>query len=110
MSTSGEFLASMLGGGAAGTMVDVVLYPLDTVKTRLQSEAGFWQSGGFKGVYRGLSSAAAGSAPCGKSRELLALWHETTAKKRREKEARKRDAQSSGGLRFPVSRLSPLPL
>lgn len=65
MATSGEFVASMLGGGAAGTMVDVVLYPLDTIKTRLQSEAGFLRSGGFKGVYRGLSSAAAGSAPCG---------------------------------------------
>ena len=65
MSSSGEFVTSLLGGGAAGTMVDIVLYPLDTIKTRLQSEAGFFQSGGFKGVYRGLSSAAAGSAPCG---------------------------------------------
>lgn len=61
----GEYVACMLGGGMAGTAVDVALYPLDTIKTRLQSEAGFWRSGGFAGVYRGLSSAAAGSAPCG---------------------------------------------
>lgn len=49
----------------AGTSVDVALFPLDTVKTRLQSAEGFWKSGGFRGVYRGLSVAAAGSAPGG---------------------------------------------
>ncbi|RHY81261.1 hypothetical protein DYB26_008901 [Aphanomyces astaci] len=47
----------------AGTGVDVALYPLDTIKTRLQSSQGFLKAGGFKGVYKGLSAAAAGSAP-----------------------------------------------
>lgn len=39
------------------------LFPLDTIKTRLQSSEGFWKAGGFRGVYKGLWAAAAGSAP-----------------------------------------------
>ncbi len=49
----------------AGTSVDVALFPLDTIKTRLQSSQGFIKAGGFNGVYKGLSAAAAGSAPGG---------------------------------------------
>lgn len=45
--------------------MDTALFPLDTVKTRLQSPQGFWKAGGFKGVYSGLSSAFLGSAPSG---------------------------------------------
>jgi len=40
-----------------------MFYPIDTIKTRLQSSSGFLASGGFKGVYRGLGSVAVGSAP-----------------------------------------------
>lgn len=40
-------------GAIAGLSVDVALYPLDTLKTRLQSQHGFYKSGGFSGVYRG---------------------------------------------------------
>ncbi|CAM9478442.1 unnamed protein product, partial [Hapterophycus canaliculatus] len=47
----------------AGTAVDVALYPLDTIKTRLQSPKGFLKAGGLRGVYNGLSAAAVGSAP-----------------------------------------------
>lgn len=47
----------------AGTTVDVALFPLDTIKTRLQSPQGFLKSGGFKDIYKGLSVAAVGSAP-----------------------------------------------
>ncbi|ORZ04049.1 mitochondrial carrier domain-containing protein [Lobosporangium transversale] len=47
----------------AGTAVDTALFPLDTLKTRLQSKAGFAASGGFRGVYSGLTSAVIGSAP-----------------------------------------------
>jgi len=53
-------------GALAGTSVDTVLFPLDTIKTRLQSAEGFQKSGGFKGIYAGLKSAVAGSAPSGK--------------------------------------------
>lgn len=50
----------------AGFVVDVVLFPIDTIKTRLQSENGLWRSGGFRGIYNGLAPAAAGSVPTGK--------------------------------------------
>jgi len=57
------FSLALIAGGCAGTSVDVALYPLDTLRTRLQSEQGFWKAGGFRGAYRGLLSAAIGSAP-----------------------------------------------
>ena len=65
MSSDGQipFFAALVSGGIAGTSVDVALFPLDTIKTRLQSSAGFIKSGGFSGIYKGLSAAAAGSAP-----------------------------------------------
>ena len=56
-------LLSLLSGGFAGLSVDVVLFPLDTLKTRLQAADGFIKSGGFKGIYKGLSAAAVGSIP-----------------------------------------------
>ncbi|CAB3377457.1 Hypothetical predicted protein [Cloeon dipterum] len=58
-----SFLVSLTSGGAAGTAVDIALFPLDTLKTRLQSHAGFWKSGGFRGIYSGVGPAALGSAP-----------------------------------------------
>lgn len=54
---------SLIAGGAAGTAVDVALFPLDTIKTRLQSEKGFKLAGGFRGIYSGLAPAALASAP-----------------------------------------------
>ncbi|KAF2131516.1 mitochondrial carrier [Dothidotthia symphoricarpi CBS 119687] len=57
------YLRSLIAGGLAGTTVDLSLYPLDTLKTRLQSSAGFAASGGFNGIYRGVGSAIVGSAP-----------------------------------------------
>lgn len=35
-----SFWTSLLAGAAAGTTVDVTLYPMDTIKTRLQSAQG----------------------------------------------------------------------
>ncbi|XP_053407738.1 S-adenosylmethionine mitochondrial carrier protein-like [Mercenaria mercenaria] len=61
--THGYIPSALLAGGIAGTSVDVALFPLDTVKTRLQSAQGFWKAGGFHGIYSGLGSAALGSAP-----------------------------------------------
>jgi len=43
--------------------VDLLFYPIDTLKTRLQSSQGFLAAGGFKGVYRGVGSVIVGSAP-----------------------------------------------
>ncbi|XP_052865439.1 S-adenosylmethionine mitochondrial carrier protein homolog [Anopheles cruzii] len=57
------YWTSLVAGGVAGLLVDVVLFPIDTIKTRLQSERGFIASGGFRGIYKGLAPTAAGSAP-----------------------------------------------
>ena len=54
-----------VAGAAAGLAVDVSLFPLDTLKTRLQAPGGFFKNGGFKGVYNGIGSIFAGSAPSG---------------------------------------------
>eukprot|EP00048_Salpingoeca_helianthica_P017975 m.240012 g.240012 ORF g.240012 m.240012 type:complete len:289 (+) comp23026_c0_seq1:342-1208(+) len=61
--TEARWWVPLAAGGCAGTAVDVCLFPLDTIKTRLQSSAGFRKAGGFTGVYRGLGAAAAASAP-----------------------------------------------
>ena len=45
------------------TVVDVSLFPIDTLKTRFQSKNGFWKSGGVKNIYRGLGVVSAGSVP-----------------------------------------------
>lgn len=55
--------SAFLGGGVAGLFVDVVLFPLDTLKTRLQAEQGFKNAGGFRGIYKGLGPQVVGSAP-----------------------------------------------
>jgi solute carrier family 25 S-adenosylmethionine transporter 26 len=56
-------LTSLTSGAVAGIAVDVSLFPLDTIKTRLQAKEGFVKSGGLKNIYAGLGPAAAGSAP-----------------------------------------------
>ena len=58
-----SFATALVAGGLAGTSVDVALFPIDTLKTRLQSPQGFLNAGGFRGIYNGLGAAAAGSAP-----------------------------------------------
>lgn len=68
ISFSFVWLVLLQSGSVAGFCVDVVLYPLDTIKTRLQSFAGFQHSGGFRGIYRGLGSVVVGSVPGG-------IWH-----------------------------------
>lgn len=44
----------------------MALFPLDTLKTRLQSPQGFKKAGGFKGIYKGVGPQAIGSSPQGK--------------------------------------------
>ena len=61
--TPPSFVSSLLAGGAAGWCVDMALFPIDTIKTRLQAPGGFWKAGGFKGIYQGLGAVALGSAP-----------------------------------------------
>lgn len=63
MANYDDAIRALLAGAAAGLSVDLSLYPLDTIKTRLQSKEGFKAAGGFKHIYRGMSSIALGSAP-----------------------------------------------
>ncbi|KAF9049538.1 mitochondrial carrier [Hymenopellis radicata] len=61
--SSPTFIHSLVAGGLAGTAVDIVFFPLDTLKTRLQSSRGFFASGGFRSIYSGIGSVALGSSP-----------------------------------------------
>lgn len=72
---------ALISGGIAGTTVDCALHPLDTFRTRLQSEKGFWASGGFRGAYKGILSAAMGSAP---GAAMFFSTYETMKKARRQ--------------------------
>lgn len=49
----------------AGLAVDVTLFPIDTIKTRIQSPNGFFKSGGFSRIFLGIGSTVSGSAPSG---------------------------------------------
>nr|XP_054769952.1 S-adenosylmethionine mitochondrial carrier protein-like [Lytechinus pictus] len=57
------FHVALAAGAIAGVSVDASLFPIDTVKTRLQSSQGFWKTGGFRGIYSGILPAFLGSAP-----------------------------------------------
>lgn len=61
--TGGNSLLSLASGACAGFAVDVSLFPLDTIKTRLQSKQGLWKAGGFRGIYKGIGPVVMGSAP-----------------------------------------------
>ncbi|SPO05298.1 related to PET8 protein [Cephalotrichum gorgonifer] len=75
MATEPPFTAALLAGALAGTTVDLTLFPLDTLKTRLQSPQGLIRSGGLTGIYRGLSSVLIGSAP---GASLFFITYEST--------------------------------
>lgn len=45
--------------------MDLLFFPIDTLKTRLQSAQGFLAAGGLRGVYKGVGSVIVGSAPGG---------------------------------------------
>lgn len=64
-SKSINFSTVVQGGAAAGSCVDLAIYPLDTLKTRLQSQYGFIKSGGFRGIYKGIGATSIGSPVTG---------------------------------------------
>ncbi|ORX52402.1 mitochondrial carrier [Hesseltinella vesiculosa] len=53
---------ALVSGAVAGLTVDVLLHPLDTLKTRMQAH-GFQPAGLYRGVYSGLLATTFGSAP-----------------------------------------------
>lgn len=65
LTTTDDFVTGLLSGAVAGTTVDLVLFPLDTVKTRLQATAGAKLSmSTFQGLFNGVVPSIAASAPC----------------------------------------------
>lgn len=58
-----SFLMELIAGGCCGLAVDTFLFPIDTCKTRLQSENGFWKAGGFRSIYNGILPVIAASVP-----------------------------------------------
>ena len=70
------FLTSFLAGGTAGAVTDLILFPLDTLKTRLQLRGEKRPPSGF--FYRGLLSNMAGALPYATTYwslyEALKLW------------------------------------
>lgn len=62
-----ERLASFLGGATAGFCVDLTVYPMDTIKTRLQSASHVIRpkAGGSLNLFAGLPAVILGSAPGG---------------------------------------------
>ena len=60
----GAFIVGMLSGAIAGATTDMLLFPIDTIKTRLQSKAGITFSlGMLANMYNGIVPALAASAP-----------------------------------------------
>ncbi|TIC36372.1 hypothetical protein E3Q08_04330 [Wallemia mellicola] len=57
------FFNALFAGALSGVTVDLFFFPVDTLKTRLQSTQGFLQAGGFKNIYKGVGSVAFGGAP-----------------------------------------------
>ena len=64
---------ALLGGACAGISMDTVMYPIDTITTRLQAAKGFKNSGGLGNIYKGISAVARGGAP---SRVLFFVCYE----------------------------------
>jgi len=60
---SKRFMKIITAGGAAGALTDLLFFPVDTIKTRLQSPQGFFRSGGFSRIYSGLPATVAGCVP-----------------------------------------------
>lgn len=56
-------VVSLAAGAFAGASSEVLLFPLDSLKTRLQSRQGLLSSGGFRGIYKGVGTAVCGAAP-----------------------------------------------
>ena len=57
-----RFLVSLIAGGLAGCTVDLVMFPLDSFKTKIQNKQPLVFS--LSAIYKGLSWSVAGSFPC----------------------------------------------
>lgn len=58
-----SFGDAMAAGAGAGFIVDMSIHPIDTIRTRQQSSPGFWNSGGFRNIFKGIGATISGSSP-----------------------------------------------
>ena len=61
--TMSSFVTSLVAGGSAGLVADVTMYPMDTIKTRLQGKEGLRLLGGFNNLFKGIGPVVVGSFP-----------------------------------------------
>ena len=60
-----RMIPNVLAGGIAAMITDLTFFPLETIKTRLQTSNKFLKLSIFKNVYRGISAQIAISFPAG---------------------------------------------
>ena len=60
--TMSSFVTSLVAGSSAGLVADVTLYPLDTIKTRMQGKEGL-RLLGFNNLFKGIGPVVVGSVP-----------------------------------------------
>ena len=103
---SGEILRHMLSGAFAGVVVEAALYPLDTIKTRLQVAKGGVRVS-WKSLYRGLGNNLLGVVPA--SAIFFAVYEPLKYSLLREGDLPKSGAHllaaSSGGLAASLIRV-----
>jgi solute carrier family 25 S-adenosylmethionine transporter 26 len=63
LSAGESFRVGLIAGAAAGVVADLVLFPLDTLKTRLQVQGARFGAKTLQGIYSGVVPAIAASAP-----------------------------------------------
>ena len=72
-----DVIQPLVSGAFAGICVDLSLFPVDTIKTRLQSKDGFFKAGGCRNLYAGVGSVMVGSTP---GAAVFFTGYETTRK------------------------------
>ena len=95
-----------LAGAIAGLYVDISLYPIDTIKTRMQSKGGFVHAGGFRGVYKGLSMVTISSIPCGAL--FFTGYDQTKAWRTTHKAHRHSQNNTSSSISYTTARRPPM--
>lgn len=60
-----RLVPNIIAGGTAAMFTDLAFFPLETIKTRLQTSAQFLRLSIFKNVYRGISVQIATAFPAG---------------------------------------------
>lgn len=73
-------IASMISGGLAGMSVDIGLFPIDTLKSRIQHGGKAMSS--KNNIYSGLAASAAGSFPSAAAFFLAYDYSSYTLKKK----------------------------